>query len=114
MSKTHQPSPDDRSSALATESMNTRYLNVCPRSKRNHVDHNHSTNDVYIAVMGVTGAGKSKFISDCSGLPVQIGTTLKSCKGSNKTVLQQASLTFGQVPQKLMITRLSTGARQYT
>ena len=35
--------------------------------------------DVYIAVMGVTGAGKSSFISTCTGKPVKIGHDLKSC-----------------------------------
>jgi len=35
--------------------------------------------EVYIAVMGVTGAGKSSFISTCSGKPVKIGHNLKSC-----------------------------------
>ncbi|KAJ5591975.1 P-loop containing nucleoside triphosphate hydrolase protein [Penicillium hispanicum] len=36
-------------------------------------------NDVFIAVMGVTGSGKSSFISLCSGKPVQIGHDLKAC-----------------------------------
>ncbi|KAM0256388.1 hypothetical protein ACHAQJ_005039 [Trichoderma viride] len=35
--------------------------------------------DVYIAVMGVTGAGKSSFISMCTGKDVKIGHELKSC-----------------------------------
>ncbi|GAB1313685.1 G domain-containing protein (Fragment) [Madurella fahalii] len=35
--------------------------------------------DVYIAVMGVTGAGKSSFITTCSGKPVKIGHGLESC-----------------------------------
>lgn len=35
--------------------------------------------DIYIAVMGVTGAGKSKFISACSGRDVKVGTSLESC-----------------------------------
>ncbi|KAL7933672.1 hypothetical protein V8C35DRAFT_327627 [Trichoderma chlorosporum] len=34
---------------------------------------------VYIAVMGVTGAGKSSFISMCAGKNVKIGHDLKSC-----------------------------------
>ena len=35
--------------------------------------------DVYIAVMGVTGAGKSTFISTCSGKKAKIGHSLQSC-----------------------------------
>lgn len=35
---------------------------------------------VYIAVMGVTGAGKSSFIKLCTGKDVKIGHDLKSCK----------------------------------
>lgn len=35
--------------------------------------------DVFIAVMGVTGCGKSSFISMCCDKPVQIGHDLKSC-----------------------------------
>ncbi|UKZ47057.1 hypothetical protein TrVGV298_001269 [Trichoderma virens] len=34
---------------------------------------------VYIGVMGVTGAGKSSFISMCTGKEVKIGHELKSC-----------------------------------
>ncbi|KAL3479241.1 hypothetical protein BJX99DRAFT_86652 [Aspergillus californicus] len=36
-------------------------------------------NDVFIAVMGVTGSGKSSFISACSGRPVKIGHSLGAC-----------------------------------
>lgn len=36
------------------------------------------TEDVYIAVMGVTGAGKSSFISTCTGKVVNVGNDLKS------------------------------------
>jgi excinuclease UvrABC ATPase subunit len=35
--------------------------------------------DVFIAVMGVTGAGKSTFISLCSGREVKIGHNLQGC-----------------------------------
>ncbi|KAM3511441.1 hypothetical protein MY11210_004933 [Beauveria gryllotalpidicola] len=35
--------------------------------------------DVFIAVMGITGAGKSSFIATCSGKPVQIGDNLQGC-----------------------------------
>ncbi|KAI8180249.1 hypothetical protein K4K52_003952 [Colletotrichum sp. SAR 10_76] len=35
-------------------------------------------NDVFIAVMGVTGSGKSSFIEHCSGKPVQIGHNLRA------------------------------------
>ena len=36
--------------------------------------------DVYIAVLGVTGAGKSSFIATCTGKSVKIGNNLESCK----------------------------------
>ncbi|KEY73898.1 hypothetical protein S7711_06105 [Stachybotrys chartarum IBT 7711] len=35
--------------------------------------------NVYIAVMGVTGSGKSSFIARCSGKPVRIGHGLNGC-----------------------------------
>ena len=43
---------------------------------------NPRATDVFIAVMGVTGAGKSTFISLCSEQKVKIGHGLKSCKCS--------------------------------
>lgn len=36
--------------------------------------------DVFIAVMGVTGSGKSSFISMCSDTRVEIGHTLEACE----------------------------------
>ncbi|KAI8634780.1 hypothetical protein F5Y19DRAFT_124749 [Xylariaceae sp. FL1651] len=36
-------------------------------------------NDVFIAVMGATGSGKSSFIQLCSAKPVKIGDALQSC-----------------------------------
>ncbi|KAM0491535.1 hypothetical protein ACHAP8_010580 [Fusarium lateritium] len=36
-------------------------------------------NDVFIAVMGVTGSGKSSFIETCSGKSVKVGHDLESC-----------------------------------
>ncbi|KAJ0421505.1 hypothetical protein BJY00DRAFT_282349 [Aspergillus carlsbadensis] len=36
-------------------------------------------NDVFIAVMGVTGSGKSSFISRCSGKVVKVGHQLEAC-----------------------------------
>ena len=38
--------------------------------------------DIVIAVVGVTGAGKSTFISYYTDEEVEIGTTLESCKSS--------------------------------
>jgi ABC-type transport system involved in cytochrome bd biosynthesis fused ATPase/permease subunit len=35
---------------------------------------------VYIAVMGVTGAGKSSFIKTATGMDVEIGHTFMSCE----------------------------------
>jgi signal recognition particle receptor subunit beta len=36
--------------------------------------------DVYIAVMGITGAGKSTFIATSSEKSVKVGHDLRSCK----------------------------------
>jgi hypothetical protein len=36
--------------------------------------------DVYFAVMGITGSGKSTFVRDCSGVDVIVGHDLVSCK----------------------------------
>ncbi|TKA64677.1 hypothetical protein B0A49_13161 [Cryomyces minteri] len=35
--------------------------------------------DIFIAVMGVTGAGKSSFISLCSKNPIKVGHDLEAC-----------------------------------
>lgn len=35
---------------------------------------------MFIAVMGVTGSGKSSFISMCSDTPVEIGHTFEACE----------------------------------
>lgn len=40
----------------------------------------HPPRELYIALMGVTGAGKSSFISLCTEQQVQIGGGLESCK----------------------------------
>jgi ABC-type uncharacterized transport system ATPase component len=42
-------------------------------------DRLRSPNDRFIAVMGVTGAGKSTFISRCAGQDVTVGHDLTSC-----------------------------------
>ena len=38
-----------------------------------------SPQDIIIPIMGVSGSGKSKFISHCTDEPVQIGDDLYSC-----------------------------------
>ena len=48
------------------------------KPKSIHVQPKHS--DVYVAVMGVTGSGKSTFISHCTEVPVEIGHAMESCK----------------------------------
>ncbi|KAI1297084.1 hypothetical protein F5Y03DRAFT_387008 [Xylaria venustula] len=35
--------------------------------------------DVFLAVLGVTGAGKSTFVSQCSGQQAEVGESLESC-----------------------------------
>jgi ABC-type uncharacterized transport system ATPase component len=39
-----------------------------------------SLEDVFVVVLGVTGAGKSTFVSLCSGQQAEIGDSLESCK----------------------------------
>jgi len=41
-----------------------------------------SPDDIVIAVMGVTGVGKSTFINYFSDRPVPVGNDLESCKSS--------------------------------
>jgi GTP-binding protein EngB required for normal cell division len=59
---------------------------VCSRGEialRRHVnaaDTTNSSTDVFIAVMGVTGAGKSSFISKCCGQDIPVGHTLQACE----------------------------------
>ncbi|KAI1422584.1 hypothetical protein F5Y12DRAFT_786618 [Xylaria sp. FL1777] len=42
-------------------------------------DSDGSIEDVFLAVLGVTGAGKSTFVSQCSGQQAEIGDSLESC-----------------------------------
>ncbi|KAI0426026.1 hypothetical protein F5Y09DRAFT_334501 [Xylaria sp. FL1042] len=49
---------------------------MIPRPK----EHYSKIEDVFLAVLGVTGAGKSTFVSQCSGQEAEIGETLESCK----------------------------------
>jgi predicted GTPase len=55
--------------------------------------------EVYIAVMGVTGAGKSSFISTVSGKKVKVGHALQSCKSFNICrPAEQKANTFFKAP----------------
>lgn len=51
---------------------------VDPRAFRDGYEPKPS--DVFIAVMGVTGAGKSTFISKCTEKEVRIGHNLQACE----------------------------------
>ncbi|KAJ5442074.1 hypothetical protein N7445_005081 [Penicillium cf. griseofulvum] len=53
--------------------------------------HEPKPTDVFIAVMGVTGSGKSSFISLCSGESVQIGHTLDACTAKVDVYAYKAS-----------------------
>ncbi|KAJ3524909.1 hypothetical protein NM208_g11865 [Fusarium decemcellulare] len=50
-----------------------------PNTKGFRGGHTPGPNDVFIAVMGVTGSGKSSFISVCSDKNVHIGHSLDAC-----------------------------------
>ncbi|KAL2867705.1 P-loop containing nucleoside triphosphate hydrolase protein [Aspergillus lucknowensis] len=50
-------------------------------------------NDVFIAVMGVTGSGKSSFISLCSGRVVKVGHQLEACTTTVDVYAYDASST---------------------
>ena len=39
-----------------------------------------SPDDIFIAIMGMTGSGKSTFISHCTDVEVQIGHDLVACE----------------------------------
>lgn len=41
-----------------------------------------STDTLFVAVMGVTGSGKSTFISKATGHEIPIGQGLESCKNT--------------------------------
>jgi GTP-binding protein EngB required for normal cell division len=47
--------------------------------------------DIFIAVMGVTGSGKSTFISHCTDQKVQVGHSLQSCTRSSNPDPQRVS-----------------------
>ena len=55
-------------------------LNMCSSEPSEE----HEVEDVYLAVMGVTGAGKSSFIKLCTNQNVLIGHNLKSCVFHNR------------------------------
>ena len=42
----------------------------------------HSPDDIFIAVMGLTGVGKSTFVAECTGEEGGVGHTLESCTDS--------------------------------
>lgn len=46
------------------------------------IQSNEDSRDIYIAIMGMTGTGKSTFISHCTDAPVAISDpgALESCK----------------------------------
>ncbi|KAI0809900.1 hypothetical protein GGR55DRAFT_144753 [Xylaria sp. FL0064] len=52
------------------------------QARQLHLDSNSDggrIEDVFLAVLGVTGAGKSTFVCQCSGQQAEIGETLESC-----------------------------------
>lgn len=48
--------------------------------------HRSRANDIFIAVMGLTGSGKSTFISHLIESTVKIGDKLQSCKSESRRV----------------------------
>jgi hypothetical protein len=57
---------------------NSSALVTSPVRGRDKVELN--SNDIFIALMGVTGAGKSTFISHCTSTHVEIGDDMESCE----------------------------------
>lgn len=39
-----------------------------------------AANAIFVLVMGMTGAGKSRFVSTCTGKELMVGHTLRSCE----------------------------------
>lgn len=60
----------------------------------NAVSQSSSANDVYFAVMGPTGAGKSSFIHECSGLDVMIDSSLESGTSDSTETITKSLLTL--------------------
>ena len=57
--------------------------------------------DEFIAVMGVTGAGKSTFVSQCTGSPrLNVGHSLESCKSTANTAVSSRSADRELVTQR--------------
>lgn len=52
-----------------------------------------SSDDIIIAVMGVTGAGKTTFIQEFASKKLEIGNTLESCASTMLASLQAWLLT---------------------
>lgn len=72
----------------------------------------HRPDDIFIAAMGLTGAGKSTFIADCTGDVGGVGHGLESCTCPS---LRSARLStkVPQLPLEHPCTLLSTTERQY-
>lgn len=60
--------------------------------------------DIFIPVMGVTGAGKSTFISLCTKESVPIGHELESCAPLDRIPLLSDVLTFSEALKSLFST----------
>ncbi|KAH7189594.1 uncharacterized protein B0J16DRAFT_117437 [Fusarium flagelliforme] len=70
LSSSDEECMDDISSVIQESSGNT---------KNFRGGHSPRKNDIFIAVMGITGSGKSSFIAKCSGKKIEIGHSQNSC-----------------------------------
>lgn len=72
---------DDQNLASQTQATDPPVAKTDATGSRTEIKH------VYIAVMGVTGSGKSSLISLCTGKYVKIGHDLNSCKYTILTLI---------------------------
>jgi flagellar biosynthesis GTPase FlhF len=66
-----KPKPETEATAPATDNITVEATESKPPP--------YSPPNVYIAVMGQTGTGKTTFISDATGMKLKIGHELDSC-----------------------------------
>lgn len=87
---------------------------VDPRAFRD--DNEPKPTDVFIAVMGVTGAGKSTFISKCTEKEVRIGHNLQACEIACRDLRLRSRSTdnvAGTQDVAVFLCKLSSGVNVY-
>ncbi|KAL4265830.1 P-loop containing nucleoside triphosphate hydrolase [Pleurotus pulmonarius] len=69
-----------------TSSLGSSHISLQPSFRRHAIDTGiNDSEDVYIAVMGATGSGKTSFINVASGSSLRVGSGLMSCTDTVQT-----------------------------